>query len=74
MSEKLPHITDQPIDHDAFNALAVLDLIAAFHAGKQQIFIKGKDIYAVKDSMAFLSLKSLGWEFYVFPENLIPII
>ena len=67
---KYPHITNQPFDNYAFNALAVMDIIAGFHAGNQVIFVKKENIPLVKGSSAYESLVGNGWTFLEMPDCL----
>lgn len=48
--------------------MAVMGLIAAFHAGNQQIFIFEDEAETIYNSSPYLALKNLGWTFIVLPK------
>lgn len=71
--KKLPHVATPPYDTDAFNALAVLGLIAAFHAGEKKIFVRFDDANTVRQSNPGKALAKQGWRFFLQPENLVEV-
>lgn len=73
LEQKLPHVDTPPYDTDAFNALAGLGLIAAFHAGEKKIFVRYDDANAVRGSRPGKALARLGWRFFLQPENLVEV-
>lgn len=62
--EQRPHWVTGPFDQYAFNAIAVMGLIAAFHAGLRRIWINAGSLNFVLSSDAAKKLQAQGWTFY----------
>lgn len=71
--QKLPHVATPPYDPDAFNALAVQGLIAAYHAGEKKIFVRYDDANLVRSSSPGKALSKQGWRFFLQPDNLVEV-
>lgn len=64
-SNQMPHISSGQIDMFAFNALAVMGVIAGLHAGNKWIFIYKKDWKSfVGNSDPVTALMDIGWQFF----------
>jgi hypothetical protein len=62
--EKRPHWVTGAFNQYAFNALAVMGLIAAFHGGLKRIWIIPGELAFVLDSSPAKELQAQGWTFY----------
>lgn len=70
----LPHLAIGPFNSHAFNALAVADLITAFHAGHRLIFMTAEQHRIAFNTSPYNALLELGWEFPIIqslPESLL---
>ena len=62
--EQRPHWVTGPFDHFAFNSIAVMGVIAAFHGGLKRIWINPGELDWILGTGPVKLLQSQGWTFY----------
>lgn len=67
MENKEPHIIRGAFDSYAFNALAVMELIVAFHGGNKKIWVPADQLSFVLQSDPGKALIADGWSFFPMP-------
>jgi len=65
-----PTIFQPPFDHYAFNCLAVMGAIEAFHAGTKKIYITERTHRMIAESSPFIALHKQGWKFILIRESI----
>lgn len=64
-----PSIAQSPFDHYAFNCLAAIGAIEAFHAGNKTIYVSRITASVIKGSSPFEALRKQGWKFMIILET-----
>lgn len=65
-----PTTFQRPFDHYAFNTLAAMGAIEAFHAGNKKIYITEETARLIAGSSPFTALSNHGWKFIMITESI----